>query len=99
MNLTDEQRAALEATCRIFQAAIDGEKGKPLTEQVALLVGINSTIGLMLNQSYPAWQITEERKIALRQVLTSLIGGQPNDLQWDARAIAILEDMLAEGKI
>ncbi|MCK9569580.1 hypothetical protein M0R72_11625 [Candidatus Pacearchaeota archaeon] len=45
-----------------------------------------------------AWQITEERKIALKQVIfTLLTGGQPEeDLQWDARAIAIFRDMLAE---
>jgi hypothetical protein len=96
MVLTEEQRAALVSTCQIFQSAIDSESGKPLSEQVMLLVGINSTIGVMLDQSQPAWEITEERRIALGSVrmLLDALALKPTG-SWDKER-AVLRVMLEE---
>lgn len=95
MMLTAEQRAALVSTCQIFQSAIDSESGKPLSEQVMLLVGINSTIGVMLDQSRPAWEITEERQAAI-ELAQYGFRGFPQDTI-DA-SIAELQEMLEEAK-
>lgn len=91
MILTEEQRAALEWIAEYMSDDANDRKDCELDYSFKILRS-------MLTQSRPGWEITEERKIALRQIELFLTGSRPNDLHWDLRAIAILKDMLDEVK-
>jgi hypothetical protein len=81
LRLTAEQRAALD-----FALTYLSDDPNDMQEQG--LIDSIKTIGTMLGQSAPAWQITEERKAAIWNVLP---GGTDKERE-------ILQTMLAEAE-
>lgn len=95
--LTKEQREALEAACQVFQAAIDRMEGKPLTEAITLLVGINSTFSKMLSNSIePICCLTPEQRVAL-EAIRDLVTSATRSEHIDA-AVDVLDSLLASAK-
>ena len=86
--LTKEQRAALDNAISALELVERYSEIKLADERKVLRS--------MLDQSRPAWEITEDRKIALHQVEMLLTGNQPKDLHWDIRAIVIIRAMITE---
>lgn len=86
MNLTTEQRVALEYAISTIEG---NQQDNPMTYPQLLKL-----LRQLLNQSQPAWQITEERKAALKFAIAMLPGDTARIYQKEL--IAMLAE--AEGK-